>query len=44
MFTIVLNTQQVKIFFLDWHQVVSYGVSLLNISRVVNSSINLVTK
>jgi hypothetical protein len=32
------------IFLLDWHQVLSYDVSFLNIRIVVNSVINLVNK
>jgi regulatory protein YycI of two-component signal transduction system YycFG len=40
-FTIVLNTQEAMIFFLlDWRQVLSYDVSLLNIHLVVNSLID----
>jgi regulatory protein YycI of two-component signal transduction system YycFG len=42
-FTIVLNTQEAMIFFLlDWRQVLSYDVSLLNIHLVVNSLIDSV--
>jgi hypothetical protein len=32
------------VFLLDWRQVLSYDVSFLNISIVVNSVINLVNK